>query len=583
MKKNLMIFLLTLLFCLNVYATDPNKYERIANRIASRALIIKERIESIHTDNSTRTPDLYYFIIGILEDSNGLFQLGDFNNARQKLVAIDTITYDVVCAGISPAVELNRSTGNFQKTKNAANLAEFKKTVESCMGIVDRSGLLQSVRFTQSEEKIFSAIATAIHNQSSSISENIEGSQIKEMMCSTDLIDSKDIFFKLPATADPTFIKFIFGFEIDKQWGLTPKIYINGEKISKSMFLMILFNIYAYHEGLGVHNNDSLESQIHYLLSQMRIADFLTKNKIILEITNTQDIEDYMQMCKSSYERLVEESLQPDYYDRILEIKEFAGTLNKVNFNWTKPDNREHTDNLSSADDYLFYIAGNGSQMPPNPRLVEFIEKQLPENFPFGTAFDIGSGDGRNSLYFAKNKKLFHRVVAVDHSQAAVNRIKRLPLLESDILEIMAVQANIIDYKFPSDESPVYQRPNIVLMDNVAEFLPDKDRIVLFAEIGKSLLPSGIIFIEYHLASGPKFEKLKKSKSHSLTGTTVSPLNEFEKKQKKHFYQKGEMEIELAKAGISSENGFTINSRYSSGDDFDFGIVIIKKTVSKKN
>ncbi len=585
MKKIFFAFSIILGICVNSYGIDNNKYSRIAYRIAMRAQIINERIKSITADDSTRIKNLYYYILGALEDSNGLFQLGDYQNSREKLVVIDTITYDIVCAGVSAAVELNKETANFQKSKNAANMKEYKEVVEKNMGIVDRNGLLQSVKFTLSEEKIYSAIANTIYTQSLSIGENLTGDQIKNLLCSTDLVESKNVFFKLPAMADPTAIKYIFGLTIDKQWGITPQLYINGNKLSKSMFLMILFNVYAYYEGLGAHNNDSLESQIHYLLSQMRIADFLIKNKTLLGIKNSQDIEEYMQVYKSSYERLVEESFPPSYYDNILKIREFAGAVDKVNFSWMVQSQNESTINEAMVDDYLFFLEGNGSQMPPNTRLVEFIEKYVPEKIHSGTAFDLGSGDGRNSLFLAKQKKLFHRVVAVDHSKAAITRIKRLPDLEPDILDIIPVCENILNYKLPGEDSPLLQRPNFILLDNVVEFLPDQNRIPFFSKLKKALLPGGIIFIEYHIASGEKFEKIKESDNYIVKNNTVNSINKFRKNQKKHFFKKNELESELSKAGISQKEGFVIKSKYFTGKDkeFEFGLIIVEKVSGEKN
>ncbi len=582
MTKKISVFLL-ILFYLSVtfvvWAEDETSiFSMMAHRISARAQIIKERVESIHEESSSKIPNLYCFITGVLEDAHGLYSLGDIDNARYKITILDTISYDIICAGVSASFELNNAVAKLQQSDKAGSLVEFKNITESLIGTVTRRGLLESVHFTVSQERYFTALLYKMKAKLPDIEKLRSENDIRSFFNDTHLIDADNIYFSLPKSIPPPATGFIFGFKIDQNWGLIPLLYFDTPVVAKETLLLGLWSLLAYAEGFGMHHNETLESQLHYILCQMRVVDFLLKNKDEFRIKNSAKLEDVRQSYQADYEGLAEESFMPGYYDELFALKAYA-SLEHDRFDWAYKPTYNPTPNNPASDDYLFYLTGNGSQMPPNPRLVEFFNN-LPHGFPYGSAFDLGSGDGRNSRFLANRKSLFHEVVAIDHSTVAISRLKRLSLLEPDIpVRIRPIEADILNYKYPDEQTPVFQRPNFILLDNVIGYIPYQKRIRLFAECARALLPGGVMFVEYHLAQGKRFSGLDKAENIQLDNdNTIITTYDFQGTQKKHFFKQGEITDQLNKSGIMDGKEYSVTHIYSEHDnDFHTGIAIIRK------
>ena len=566
------VFILCTFLGPNVFAQQ--KYSQIALRIAGRAEIIKERVASFYEKDASQYHNLYYFIVSTLEDSNGLYSLGDVKNSVYKLLILDTVTYDLVCAGTTGLYEINKLTGELQTSKNAGSLEKFKELVEANLQIVTQRGLRESVYFTQSEERIFAFTVNKLIRNAKNIKKIKTEKGIRKFLSSIGAVKRKYIKFWMPDSMEPPLTEYFISMNIDKQWGLVTNVHFQNENVKTETLLLALFNLLVYSEGGAINNNESLESQVHYILTQMRMCDWILKNSVRFGIKDNSRLTQYKKWFQNAFERMAEESFMPQYYEQLFTIKQ-TPVIKRVSFDWNVKAGPSESPNSPKSDDYIFYLIGNGSQMPPNTRLKKFLKNQ---KLPEGTAFDLGCGDGSNTRLLAQ-LELFKSVVAVDHSQAAINRIKRIEFIEKDLKgKIRAVKSDILKYKYPSANSPVHQRASFIVIDNVIEFLPYKKRVALLQNLKNVLLDKGLIYIEYHLAEGKKFEELKSDPKNQMTDNNdLVTENKFQGKQKKHFYQKGEILTELSKANIKTETGFTINETFVDENGFKIGIATIKK------
>ena len=574
--KKIVHFILVFLFIviLNGNISAEEKYSQIARRIAGRAEIIREHVSSLYDTGVPEYHNLFYFIISTLEDSSGLYCLSDKKNAAYKLLVLDAITYDLVCAGSSALYEINKLTGELQKSKNAGNLEKFKEIIEDNLQIVTQRGLQESAFFTNTEERIFAFVTNRIVKIASKIKKANNKNKIKKLLSSLGVMDSNNIKFWMPDSVQPPLTEYFIPMVIDKQWGLVANIHFEDEKVKPETLVLALFNLLAYEEGLAINNNESLESQVHYILTQMRMCDWILKNSVRFGIKDTSNLIQYRKWFQDAFERLAGESFVPQYYEQLFRIKE-SPVVKRELFDWDTKAELTESANSPQSDDYVFYFMGNGSQMPPNLRIKTFLSNN---NFPVGTAFDIGCGDGSNTRLLAESG-LFKSVVAIDHSKAAVDRIKRLEFLEQGLEgKIRAVQSDVLAYKYPSTNSPLHQKASLVVIDNVLEFLPHKKRIALLQNLKNALLSGGFIYIEYHIAEGKKFEELKADTKNEITPDNDLIIeNEFQGKQKKHFYKKGEMLIDLNKMNIKDGNGFSIKEEIVDDNSFKVGVLTIKK------
>jgi len=170
LKKNILLITVFILFTILIpNVSAEGKYSKIALRIAGRAEIIKDRVASFYERGESKYHNLYYFIISTLEDSNGLYFLGDKKNSVYKLLILDAVTYDLVCAGPTAIYEINKQVGDSQKGKDAGSLEKFKELVEANLQIVTQRGLRESVHFTQTEERMFAFAANRVIKNSKNI------------------------------------------------------------------------------------------------------------------------------------------------------------------------------------------------------------------------------------------------------------------------------------------------------------------------------------------------------------------------------------------------------------------------------
>lgn len=88
------------------------------------------------------------------------------------------------------------------------------------------------------------------------------------------------------------------------------------------------------------------------------------------------------------------------------------------------------------------YLSGEGVQ----PRRPAWLLTELLPQFPKGKALDIACGEGRNTIFLAKNG---YDVDAVDYSRVAIERASKVS--EKEGLKVNFIHADLDEYLIPPD------------------------------------------------------------------------------------------------------------------------------------
>lgn len=105
-----------------------------------------------------------------------------------------------------------------------------------------------------------------------------------------------------------------------------------------------------------------------------------------------------------------------------------------------------------------------------------------------GTVLDLGCGQGRDALMFARAG---HRVVGVDVSSVGIRQMRQAA--ESEDLDVEGVVADICTYR-PA------QRFDVVILDRVLHMLPTDARAAVLATAMDAVTAGGHLLV----AEGPK-------------------------------------------------------------------------------
>lgn len=125
--------------------------------------------------------------------------------------------------------------------------------------------------------------------------------------------------------------------------------------------------------------------------------------------------------------------------------------------------------------------------------LREFWESEEIKNLQMGSALDIGSGLGRNSIYMAQNG--FAHVVGVEIVDSAINRAK------GSVDESKLQDKIIFINQSVGDTLPFEDQSFDLIVDMMVMHLLDPDeRAKYFAEIQRLLKPDGF-FVFYTIAA----------------------------------------------------------------------------------
>lgn len=136
---------------------------------------------------------------------------------------------------------------------------------------------------------------------------------------------------------------------------------------------------------------------------------------------------------------------------------------------------------LSTYDEY--YRADPATCGAP---FVEFAD--LCGELEAGTVLDLGCGQGRDALMFARAG---HRVVGVDVSQVGVRQMRAVAKAEG--LDVKGVVADLTTYR-PT------RRFDVVILDRVLHMLPEKTRRAVLRRAMAAVASGGSLLV----AEGPK-------------------------------------------------------------------------------
>lgn len=115
-----------------------------------------------------------------------------------------------------------------------------------------------------------------------------------------------------------------------------------------------------------------------------------------------------------------------------------------------------------------------------------------------GNALDIGSGDGRDTLFLA-NAGFY--VTAIDISKVALNKI-----LKYSKLFYLKKRIQVINYDVRYWDYPI-SFFDLVTSATCLDHIPKNNIQPLFEKIVLSLKPEGILFLEVHTVDDPGFGK----------------------------------------------------------------------------
>lgn len=125
--------------------------------------------------------------------------------------------------------------------------------------------------------------------------------------------------------------------------------------------------------------------------------------------------------------------------------------------------------------------------------------KEVLKYTPKGIALDIGAGEGRNSIFLAKNG---FKVEAIDKNKEVVKKLKKAA--KKFHLKILAKVADVRKFNFPS------KKYSLVVAITVLDFLKKSEGEKIVQKIKKSLITQGIFYLILFSTKDPWFFKIKK-------------------------------------------------------------------------
>jgi hypothetical protein len=218
---------------------------------------------------------------------------------------------------------------------------------------------------------------------------------------------------------------------------------------------------------------------------------------------------------------------------------------------------------------------------PVGDALESFLDAVGP-SLPAGDAVSLGAGDGAEPLRLVR-VPAFRRVVAVDHSVLAVERMLRMGARLKGLGgadRVVPVLADVRSYACRPGSA------SLVVANHVVEYLEDFERQLLYRGVAACLAPGGALFLNVHLARGPRFEGLSlyanitkeadDRRVRVVIGSLV-PANPGAV-QVQHFFLPGGLEEELAQAGLASGPDLSVSvSEHDSGAGFVEQVAVVRK------
>lgn len=133
--------------------------------------------------------------------------------------------------------------------------------------------------------------------------------------------------------------------------------------------------------------------------------------------------------------------------------------------------------------------------LKPSPLLVKFLPR-----IPKGKALDIGAGEGRNSIFLAKNG---FKVEAIDKIDEGLNKCK--DFVKRHNLSIRAKVCDARKFKFGKNKY------SLIIAITTLSFLKKTEIEIIVKKIKKSLIPEGFIYLLVFSTKEPAYQKIKES------------------------------------------------------------------------
>jgi tellurite methyltransferase len=164
-----------------------------------------------------------------------------------------------------------------------------------------------------------------------------------------------------------------------------------------------------------------------------------------------------------------------------------------------------------------------------------------------GIALDIGAGEGRNSIYLAKNG---FEVVAVEKIKEGAEKIRKVA--EKDNLPIKVENIDIRSFDFSSKEY------SLIISVAALDFLTFSDFQKVAKKIEDSLSFDGMLYLSVFSTEDPFFKKLKKENLEMAENNTffLPKRNVF-----RHFFCKEELEDTFKNLTIIKNESFSFEDR----------------------
>ncbi len=148
-----------------------------------------------------------------------------------------------------------------------------------------------------------------------------------------------------------------------------------------------------------------------------------------------------------------------------------------------------------------FYSAksGGGKLMPPS-QFAAFVAAEIE---PECAVFDIGCGNGRDSLFFAE---LGFKVVSLDASNAAIT-VARAQSEERGLKNIQFLQANITSPALRSSIDQLDGKAACIYSRFFLHAITEGEQVQFFDTLADTLLPGHLVAFEYRITADQAIEK----------------------------------------------------------------------------
>lgn len=152
--------------------------------------------------------------------------------------------------------------------------------------------------------------------------------------------------------------------------------------------------------------------------------------------------------------------------------------------------------------------------------------KKVIKYAPRGIALDIGAGEGRNSIFLAKNN---FNVIAIDAIKEGLIKLKHFANKQN--LEINTKTIDIKKFKFSHSYS-------LIISIAAIDFLKQSEIKQIIKKIKKKLAINGIVYFSVFSIKDPSLNFIKKSKLQPVGKNTfyIPKIKSF-----KHFFTKNEL------------------------------------------